>query len=63
MNEKYLVDENGHKRTKDYAFAYQLANENKVVCIPISPFYDAKDGHLGERYVRFAFCKEEDMIL
>jgi len=39
--EKYLVDENGQKRTKDYAFAYQLAYEHKVVCIPVSPFYDA----------------------
>ena len=24
--EKYLADENGHKRTKDWAFAYQLVN-------------------------------------
>lgn len=45
--EKYLFDENGQKRTKDYAFAYQLVNEHKVVCIPVSPFYDAKDSHLG----------------
>jgi len=37
--EKYLFDEKGQRRTKDYAFAYQLANENRVVCIPMSPFY------------------------
>jgi aspartate/methionine/tyrosine aminotransferase len=61
--EKYMVDEQGNKRTKDYAFAYQLVHENKVVCIPISPFYDQKDSYLGEKYVRFAFCKPEEMIM
>jgi hypothetical protein len=25
VNDKYLVDEKGQKRTKDYVFAYQLA--------------------------------------
>lgn len=24
--EKYMIDEHGHPRTKDYAFAYQLAH-------------------------------------
>ena len=60
--EKYLYDENGKKRSKDYALAYQLANENKVVCIPCSPFYDTDNIHLGEKYVRFAFCKEPELI-
>ena len=45
--EKYLYDEEGNKRTRDYAFAYQLAYENKVVCIPMSPFYDSKNVDLG----------------
>ena len=36
---KYLYDENGIKRSKDYAFAYQLAHENRVAIIPCSPFY------------------------
>ena len=37
--EKYWFDDKGVKRTKDYAFAYQLANENRVAIIPCSPFY------------------------
>ena len=61
--EKYLYDEDGKKRSKDYAFAYQLANENKVVCIPCTPFYGSDHAHLGQKYVRFAFCKEQDLIL
>lgn len=56
--EKYLTDEHGNKRSRDLAFAYQLAYENRVVCIPMSPFYGPEDSKLGERYVRFAFCKD-----
>jgi aspartate/methionine/tyrosine aminotransferase len=63
VNEKYLYDEHGQKRTKDFAFAYQLAYENKVVCIPLSPFYAGNESHLGERYVRFACCKDDELIL
>ena len=62
VKDQYYKDENGNKLTKDYAFANQLVNENKVVCIPMSSFYDAGDSHLGERFVRFAFCKDEDII-
>lgn len=63
IDEKYLHDENGEKRTRDYAFAYQLALENKVVCIPCSPFYDPSNVSEGEKYVRFAFCKGDELIL
>lgn len=60
--EKYLIDEQGNRRTKDYAFAYQLAYEHKVVCIPCSPFYDKINEDLGSKYVRFAFCKDVELI-
>ena len=62
ISEKYLKDEQGQPRSKDYAFCIQLAQENGVVGIPCSPFYSQADLHLGERYVRFAYCKDEDMI-
>ena len=57
------MDSDGNKRTKDYAFAYQLAHENGVICIPCSPFYDKRNLADGERYVRFAFCKSDAEIL
>ena len=63
MKEQYYVDEKGNRRTKDYAFAYQLAIENRVICIPCSPFYDKKNVAFGENLVRFTFCKGEDLIL
>lgn len=40
VNEKYLIDEHGNKRTKDYAFSLQLLYEEGVSVIPCSPFYD-----------------------
>lgn len=61
--QKYLTDENGNKRTKDYAFCTQMAYEDGVVAIPCSPFYDRDNAKEGEKYVRFAFCKDEEMIV
>lgn len=61
--EKYGYDEEGRKRTKDYAFAFQLAKENGIACIPMSPFYSQKDLHLGEKYIRLAYCKDTDILL
>jgi aspartate/methionine/tyrosine aminotransferase len=60
VKEKYFLDEKGNRRTKDYAFAFQLAHENRVICIPCSPFYDRQNTSDAQRYVRFAFCKSED---
>jgi aspartate/methionine/tyrosine aminotransferase len=56
--EKYMYDENGNKRTKDYAFCIQMAHEDKVVALPCSQFYDPQNVEEGEKYVRFAFCKD-----
>ena len=57
IQEKYMKDEQGNPRTKDYAFCIQMAYEEGVVAIPCSPFYSKEDSYLGEKYVRFAFCK------
>ena len=62
IEEQYWKDEEGNTRTKDYAFCIQLAYKEGVVAIPCSPFYSKEDSHLGEKYVRFAFCKPEEMI-
>ena len=57
--EKYKKDEEGEQRAKYYAFCIQLAYEDGVVAIPCSAFYSNEDSHLEERYIRFAFCKDE----
>ena len=39
VSEKYLYDEDGNKRSKDYALCIEMAYEKGVVAIPCSPFY------------------------
>ena len=63
IQEKYLKDEEGNERTRDYAFSVQLAYEDGVVAIPCSPFYSLEEKKIGEKYVRFAFCKDEELIV
>ena len=29
----------------------------------MSPFYDSKNVSIGEKYVRFAFCKDEETLI
>jgi len=39
-----------------------MANKDGVTAIPCSEFYDPGTKQLGENYVRFAYCKTEEMI-
>jgi aspartate/methionine/tyrosine aminotransferase len=43
IDDKYMVDEYGNRRPRDYAFCLQLAYEQRVVAIPCSVFYSKKD--------------------
>lgn len=57
----FLVDDDKDKDlvyTKDYKFLLNLSHDYKVVGIPCSPFYTKEHKHLGENFIRFAFCKE-----
>lgn len=62
VNEKYLKDENGNKRARDYAFALQLLYEEGVSIIPCSPFYDEENKADREKYIRVTFCKDAEII-
>ena len=44
------------------AFCRELPDRAGVVAIPIGPFYDAQDAHLGRHLVRFAFCKRDEVL-
>jgi len=44
---------------KDYQFVEWLTVEKKLAAIPPSAFYTAADKHLGEKYIRFCFIKED----
>lgn len=44
---------------KDYCFVEWLTRVKKLAAIPPSAFYSAEDKHLGEKYIRFCFIKED----
>ncbi len=43
-------------------FTRYLTKEIGVACIPPESFYSAQHAHIGQGYVRFAFCKSDDML-
>jgi len=45
-------------RGKDFKFCWFVAQEIGVSAIPVSEFYCAEHQHIGEKYARFAFCKD-----
>ncbi|CAG8696417.1 11101_t:CDS:2, partial [Gigaspora margarita] len=51
-----------HFQTKDYKFCYWMTKEIGVVSIPLSEFYSEENKWLAQDYVRFAFCKSDDIL-
>lgn len=49
-------------RAKDFRLAYWLIKELGVVAIPPTEFYTKKNAHLAENYLRFAVCKDDEML-
>ena len=43
-------------------FTRYLTKEIGVACIPPESFYSAQHAHIGHGYVRFAFCKSDEML-
>ena len=43
-------------------FAYYLTKEIGVACIPPETFYSNDHVYLGSNYVRFSFCKSDEML-
>ena len=43
-------------------FARYLATEIGVASIPLETFYSAEHRHIGQSYVRFAFCKRDEVL-
>jgi len=57
----FLVEDENDKSLiyhKDFKFLLNLCHDYKVVAIPCSPFYTEEHKHIGENFIRFAFCKE-----
>ena len=59
----YVLDgDNQSKYGKDYKYLLNLAYTKKLVSIPVSVFYTEKNKHLGEKFVRLAFCKKKETM-
>ena len=43
-------------------FTRHLIKEVGVACIPPESFYSQEHAHIGHGYVRFAFCKQSDLL-
>ena len=44
-------------------FAHYLVKEIGVASIPPEPLYSEPHAHLGQKYVRFSFCKSDESLL
>ncbi|RSH80735.1 hypothetical protein EHS25_007071 [Saitozyma podzolica] len=49
-------------RGKDFAMCWWLAQDIGVVGIPPSEFYCKEHEKIGERFARFAFCKDPELL-
>src|SRR5260370_2184873 len=43
-------------------FTRYLTREIGVACIPPETFYSREHAHIGQGYVRFAFCKSDELL-
>lgn len=44
------------------AFTRHLIQHKGVACIPLEPLYSAAHADIGKDYVRFSFCKSDEML-
>lgn len=44
-------------------FTHHLIKEIGVACIPPETFYCQEHAYIGQKYVRFSFCKSDEMLL
>jgi N-succinyldiaminopimelate aminotransferase len=46
----------------DMQFARWMILDIGVACIPVSPFYQDSDKHMGKHFARFAVCKKDETL-
>jgi kynurenine aminotransferase len=49
-------------RPRDFKLCWFLIQEVGVAAIPPTEFYTAENAHLAEDYLRFAVCKNDDVL-
>ncbi|MEL7014637.1 MAG: aminotransferase [Pseudomonadota bacterium] len=56
------ADIRGLTHLDDHAFCTQLTREAKVTAVPLSAFYHHRLSHAPTHFIRFCFCKKEDVL-
>jgi N-succinyldiaminopimelate aminotransferase len=57
-----LADYTGVFRGTSMEFTNYLIKEIGVACIPVEPFYAPQHVDIGYGYIRFAFCKSDELL-
>jgi len=57
-----MADYSGVFNGTPLEFTRYLTKEIGVACIPPESFYSQEHAHIGHGYVRFAFCKSDDLL-
>ncbi|GKZ78703.1 putative PKS/NRPS-like protein biosynthetic cluster [Aspergillus niger] len=58
----YVFPAHIEQRRRDFKLCWFLIQEFGVAAIPPSEFYSDDNAHIGEDFLRFAFCKEDEVL-
>ncbi|KAI4131123.1 MAG: hypothetical protein LQ347_003107 [Umbilicaria vellea] len=58
----YAFPHHVESSARDFKMSWWLAQELGVAAIPPSGFYSPENAHLAENYLRFAVCKNDDVL-
>ena len=62
LPEGYEFPSHVKDRPRDFKLAWFLIMEIGVAAIPPTEFYTVENAHVAEDYLRFAVCKEDDIL-
>lgn len=62
LPEDYPFPRHVASRPRDFKLAWFLIQEVGVAAIPPTEFYTSANAHIAENYLRFAICKNDDVL-
>ncbi|KAG4219493.1 hypothetical protein PC116_g32028 [Phytophthora cactorum] len=62
LPENYPFPPHVASRPRDFKLAWFLIQEVGVAAIPPTEFYTDANAHIAEDYIRFAVCKEDQVL-
>ena len=62
MPPNYPIPEHISHRARDFHLSWFLTKEIGVAAIPPSEFYTRENEHMAENWLRFSFCKKDEVL-